>query len=116
METEKGKKILKNEPVTKKLVPKADVVFKVNKTTQKTFHFEKNPRATEEKKPERSKEEIKQEVEQLKLKGNNFIQQKKYRDAIDAYSAAINLISTNSLLYSNRSQAYLSINKFEGFI
>lgn len=44
------------------------------------------------------------------LQGNRFFKDGEYQQAIECYSAAINLDSTNHLLYGNRSQAYLNLN------
>ncbi len=49
----------------------------------------------------------------LKNKGNAFLQQGKYDDAIDCYTSAIELDVKNHVLYSNRSAAYAKVGQYE---
>ncbi|KAL5105909.1 Stress-induced-phosphoprotein 1 [Taenia crassiceps] len=50
---------------------------------------------------------------ELKDKGNAFLQQGKYDNAIDCYTSAIELDSKNHVLYSNRSAAYAKVGQYE---
>jgi len=47
-------------------------------------------------------------AEEYKAKGNAALQSKKFSDAIENYTAAINVDGSNHVYYSNRSAAYLS--------
>uniref|UniRef100_T1JVA2 RNA polymerase II-associated protein 3 n=1 Tax=Tetranychus urticae TaxID=32264 RepID=T1JVA2_TETUR len=46
-----------------------------------------------------------------KEKGNQFFKEKNYESAVNCYSKAIEYDRTNHLLYGNRSQAYLNLNR-----
>ncbi|KAL4527495.1 hypothetical protein Ndes2437A_g02656 [Nannochloris sp. 'desiccata'] len=48
-------------------------------------------------------------AEELKAKGNAHFVNKEYKEAIKAYTDAIELDSSNAVLYSNRSAAHLGI-------
>jgi len=50
----------------------------------------------------------------LKDEGNKCMNEKKYQEAVEKYSVAIELDPTNAVLYSNRAQAHLSIDKHHG--
>lgn len=47
-------------------------------------------------------------ADKLKQKGNSLMSGKKYDEAIQSYTEAINLDSTNPVYYSNRAAAYSS--------
>ncbi|VDO00103.1 unnamed protein product [Rodentolepis nana] len=49
----------------------------------------------------------------LKNKGNQFLQEGKFEDAINCYTSAIEQDPNNHVLYSNRSAAYAKLGKFE---
>ncbi|KAH9279889.1 Stress-induced-phosphoprotein 1 [Echinococcus granulosus] len=50
---------------------------------------------------------------ELKDRGNTFLQQGKYDNAIDCYTSAIELDPKNHVLYSNRSAAYAKVGQYE---
>jgi tetratricopeptide (TPR) repeat protein len=50
---------------------------------------------------------------ELKEKGNAFLREGKYHDALDAYTEAILLNPTDHTFYSNRSAAYFNIGDYE---
>ena len=52
-------------------------------------------------------------ADRLKQEGNRFMKEKAYEKAIDSYTAAIQITPDNYYLYSNRSQAYINIKKYE---
>lgn len=49
----------------------------------------------------------------LKNKGNQFLQEGKFEDAVKCYTSAIEQDPKNHVLYSNRSAAYAKLGKFE---
>ncbi|KAL8562181.1 hypothetical protein ACOMHN_005166 [Nucella lapillus] len=49
---------------------------------------------------------------ELKTEGNRFFEKKDFERAITSYSEAIQLSDTDHLLYSNRSHAYASLDRF----
>lgn len=51
-------------------------------------------------------------MEEFKAQGNSFFQQKKYDEAIGAFTQAVALAPENHVLYSNRSAAYVSKGDF----
>ena len=51
--------------------------------------------------------------EVLKERGNDYVKQKKYEDALKFYSAALKLRPTEHTIYSNRSLAHLRVGKVE---
>jgi Potential Monad-binding region of RPAP3 len=61
---------------------------------------------------DKDKAASKKEADEFKEKGNAFVKVKDYESAIEMYSMAIETISNESVYFSNRSQCYLSLNKF----
>ncbi|KND03016.1 uncharacterized protein SPPG_02087 [Spizellomyces punctatus DAOM BR117] len=57
--------------------------------------------------------DVKAKAEELKVAGNKEMAAKKYADAIDLYSQAIELDGENAVFYSNRAAAYSQVSKFE---
>lgn len=55
----------------------------------------------------------KQEAVGFKEKGNTFVQKKEYEPALKMYSRAIELCNNDPVFYSNRSQCYLSLEKYK---
>ena len=51
-------------------------------------------------------------AKEWKEKGNGLVKEKKYSEAADCYTKAIELDSTDPILYSNRSAMYTNISKF----
>jgi tetratricopeptide (TPR) repeat protein len=45
---------------------------------------------------------MRQQADRLKNQGNDFVKQEKYKEALDAYNAAIQIDSNNSIYYCNR--------------
>lgn len=57
--------------------------------------------------------EQKQEAENLKGQGNSAMAKKDYKNAIDLYSKAVNIMPTNPVYLSNRAAAYSASSKHE---
>ena len=60
-----------------------------------------------------------QEAEKLNTTGNSLMQQKQFQQALDTYTAALQLAPAgpnSHVYYSNRSAAYLSLNQYESSI
>lgn len=64
---------------------------------------------TEDKKVEEVSEEAKKEAENHKIDGNRLMGQRKFQEAVDCYTKAIEANSNNEIYYSNRSAAYSSL-------
>ncbi len=47
-------------------------------------------------------DDMRQQADRLKNQGNDFVKQEKYKDALEAYNAAIQIDSNNSIYYCNR--------------
>ncbi len=45
---------------------------------------------------------MRQQADRLKNQGNDFVKQEKYKEALEAYNAAIQIDSNNSIYYCNR--------------
>jgi serine/threonine-protein phosphatase 5 len=45
---------------------------------------------------------MRQQADKLKNQGNEFVKQEKYKEALDAYNAAIQIDSNNAIYYCNR--------------
>ena len=54
----------------------------------------------------------KEEAESYKVKANELVKEKKFNDAIQNYTKAIELVPDNPIYYSNRSMAYLRVESF----
>ena len=52
----------------------------------------------------------------LKDKGNHYVQERNYVEALKCYSKAIELDSNDPILYSNRSAMYYNLNEYENAI
>ncbi|RHY58915.1 hypothetical protein DYB26_004565 [Aphanomyces astaci] len=50
-------------------------------------------------------------ADEAKTRGNRFFQEGQYQQAIDAFTEAISIDPSNAVYYSNRSGAYLKVNK-----
>ena len=53
------------------------------------------------------------QADHLKSIGNQKMREKKYEEAVDAYSDAIQYTPRNHLLYSNRAQAYIHLKQYD---
>ena len=51
-------------------------------------------------------------AKEWKEKGNALVKEKKYSEAADCYTKAIEIDSNDPILYSNRSAMYTNISKF----
>ena len=47
-------------------------------------------------------DDMRQQADKLKNEGNEFVKQEKYREALEAYNAAINIDGNNAIYYCNR--------------
>jgi len=45
---------------------------------------------------------MRQQADKLKNQGNELVKQEKYKEALDAYNAAIQIDSNNAIYYCNR--------------
>lgn len=59
---------------------------------------------------------LERKAEDLRLKGNDCMKSKEYKESIRYYDEAINLNSTESSSYCNRAQAYLKLKDFNACI
>lgn len=66
-----------------------------------------------EEEKEVDKAERKKKADEFKEKGNAFVKAKDYEKAIEMYSKAIETHSNEAVYFSNRSQCYLSLEKFQ---
>ena len=68
--------------------------------------------------PEASDLDLKKKIENLRFDGNKYLKESRYKEALDAYSSAINLaqkgnIAFNLLLLINRATAYIKLKQYE---
>ncbi|BFZ16381.1 hypothetical protein BsWGS_19420 [Bradybaena similaris] len=57
--------------------------------------------------------EQKEEAERLKNRGNDFMKQERFSDALESYSQAIRLDSRNAVYFCNRAAAYSKLDKHQ---
>ncbi|GFS03711.1 small glutamine-rich tetratricopeptide repeat-containing protein alpha-like, partial [Elysia marginata] len=57
--------------------------------------------------------EQKEEAERLKNKGNDFMKEEKYSDALESYTQAIKLDGKNAVYFCNRAAAFSKLNKHQ---
>lgn len=62
---------------------------------------------------ENDAEKRRSEAIEFKNKGNTFVKNKEYESAVKMYSRAIELCNDDSIFYSNRSQCYLNLEKYQ---
>ncbi|CAF4785765.1 unnamed protein product [Rotaria sp. Silwood1] len=55
-------------------------------------------------------DDMRQQADKLKNDGNEFVKQEKYREALDAYNAAIKIDGNNAIYYCNRAAAHNKLN------
>lgn len=51
--------------------------------------------------------------QEIKKKADNFMREKKYKEAIETYKEIIKVHGENNIIYSNMSEAYLKINDYK---
>jgi len=61
---------------------------------------------------QKSDDEKHKEANELKEKGNAFVKKKDYANAIEMYTSAIEMFDQDAVYFSNRSQCYLSLEKY----
>jgi tetratricopeptide (TPR) repeat protein len=47
-------------------------------------------------------DDMRQQADKLKNEGNEFVKQEKYKEALEAYNAAIQIDGNNAIYYCNR--------------
>lgn len=47
-------------------------------------------------------DDMRQQADKLKNEGNEFVKQEKYKEALEAYNAAIKIDGNNAIYYCNR--------------
>ena len=108
-------KLCKREDLVRRCVEvKGDVVVKLSASAVQQA-VEPSPKQTKIEPNEPAKEVTKEKMQAnaLKLKGNEFAQKGKWREAIEQYTAAIALDTDNQLLYMNRSLANLKVEEWQ---
>ncbi|CAF1087547.1 unnamed protein product [Adineta steineri] len=55
-------------------------------------------------------DDMRQQADKLKNEGNEFVKQEKYKEALDAYNAAIQIDGNNAIYYCNRAAAHNKLN------
>ncbi len=63
-------------------------------------------------------DDMRQQADKLKNEGNEFVKQEKYKEALEAYNAAIKIDSNNAIYYCNRLVIFERLflyNRFEFF-
>ncbi|CAF4728649.1 unnamed protein product, partial [Rotaria sp. Silwood2] len=55
-------------------------------------------------------DDMRQQADKLKNDGNEFVKQEKYREALEAYNAAIKIDGNNAIYYCNRAAAHNKLN------
>ncbi|CAF0734779.1 unnamed protein product [Rotaria sordida] len=55
-------------------------------------------------------DDMRQQADKLKNEGNEFVKQEKYREALEAYNAAIKIDGNNAIYYCNRAAAHNKLN------
>lgn len=109
-----GRRCKREDAVRKCVEVKGDVVVKLSASPTPQA-VEPNTKQTRTETHEPAKEVTKEKIEAnaLKLKGNEFAQKGKWREAVEQYTAAIALDSDNQLLYMNRSLANLKVEDWQ---
>jgi tetratricopeptide (TPR) repeat protein len=54
-------------------------------------------------------DDMRQQADKLKNEGNEFVKQEKFKEALDAYNAAIKIDPNNTIYYCNRLVSFSSI-------
>ncbi|CAF1017226.1 unnamed protein product [Rotaria magnacalcarata] len=55
-------------------------------------------------------DDMRQQADKLKNEGNEFVKQEKYREALEAYNAAMKIDGNNAIYYCNRAAAHNKLN------
>ena len=78
--------------------------------------IEKKKNLNNSKQNTKTAEQLAKESEELRLKGNKCVAAKNYKEAIQAYSAAIELTSDDHRLYSNRALCFCKVMQWQAAI
>ncbi|XP_057306364.1 tetratricopeptide repeat protein 12-like isoform X2 [Hydractinia symbiolongicarpus] len=104
---------VKNDCFDRSVINKIDDTQQnFNTHSMSTEDFMKDIENDAKERTERKKQN-KEKATVLKEKGNVYFKEKHYKEAIDCYTIAINLISDEVIFYSNRAQAYIKMKKYE---
>ncbi len=61
-------------------------------------------------------DDMRQQADKLKNDGNEFVKQEKYKEALDAYNAAIKIDGNNAIYYCNRLVIFSTIISIDIFL
>jgi len=61
-------------------------------------------------------DDMRQHADKLKNEGNEFVKQEKYKEALEAYNAAIKIDGNNAIYYCNRSVIFQRLFLFNQFV
>ncbi|CAH2089149.1 unnamed protein product [Euphydryas editha] len=82
--------------------------FDVNKACEEVDMADLGPVSLDSKKSQAAKtEKLKEEAQYEKERGNNFVKQEKWDEAISCYNRAIELVKDDAIYYANRGLCYL---------
>ncbi|XP_049876623.1 RNA polymerase II-associated protein 3-like isoform X2 [Pectinophora gossypiella] len=110
-------KIKKEKPVVVKKKPEKRIrgsdysswdKFDVDKACEEVDMAEVGPPSLDSKKSQQAKlEKLKEEAQYEKERGNTFVKQEKWDEAIACYNRAIELVKDDAIYYANRGLCYL---------
>ncbi|CAH4032524.1 unnamed protein product [Pieris brassicae] len=82
--------------------------FDVDKACEEVDMAEMGPMSLDSKQSEQEKQEkLREEAQYEKERGNTFVKQEKWDDAISCYNRAIELVKNDAIYYANRGLCYL---------